>query len=71
MSLLFFTFFNTHFFFVLTILYILMHWVIQSSRRYNVKNEKQRKTENVIKMFLMPSMPYIGRLMFPSFAIKR
>ena len=48
-----------------------MHWVIPSSRRYNVKNEKQRKTENVIKMFLMPSMPYIGRLMFPSFAIKR
>ena len=48
-----------------------MNWVIQSSRRYNVKNEKQRKTENVIKMFLMASLPCIGQLIFPSFAIKR
>ena len=48
-----------------------MHWVIQSSRRYNVKNEKQWKNENVIKMFLMASLPCIGQLIFPNFAIKR
>ena len=39
-----------------------MHWVIQSSRRYKVKNGKQRKTENVIKMLLMASLPCIGQL---------
>ena len=70
MSVLFFAFL-IHIFFAFTILYILMHWVIQSSRRYNVKKEKQQKTNNVIKMFLMASLPCIDQLIFPSFAIKR
>ena len=65
----FFLPFLMHIFFAFTILYILMYWVIQSSRRYNVKKEKQRKTENVIKMFLMASLPCIDQLIFPSFVI--